>query len=113
MRFYAIFIGILLSSLSVFARDNEVACQVKVNLIPRYDLILASAESSKITLGDFDGYRVMLNHTVGQKFSLEIFDGADEQRTYSDTILNNIGDQVTSTLWKRDILLEVSCQLHK
>ncbi|HWU45016.1 MAG TPA: hypothetical protein VN132_16300 [Bdellovibrio sp.] len=120
MKFLTLTMILLLSSAgfattltAADTHDNEMACQVKINGTIKSDLIWASPESSNVVIGDFEGYRIFIHHNANQKFSLEIYDGANTARTYSDTVLRNVGDEVASAIWNRDILLETSCKIHK
>ncbi|MDG0816985.1 hypothetical protein [Bdellovibrio svalbardensis] len=113
MKFLGATILVLLTSFSALAQDNEVTCKVKVNSEIQFDFILASPEGQKIKIGDFEAFRVFLNHTANNQFSLEVFDGDLAMRTYSDAPLRTLNDEITHTIWKRDVLFETTCQLHK
>ena len=112
MKLISFFLTALIAA-PAFAQNNEASCVVKINGTIRYDFTVASREGSNVTIGDFDGYRVFLHHNASQKYSLEIYDAENTVRTYSDTVFRNVGDDVTSTVWKREILVEATCTLHK
>lgn len=106
-------IAVLLFSMAASAQNNEVSCVVKVNGEIRYDFILASPEGQKIEVGEFEGYKVLLNHTANSRYSMEIYDIDATTRSYADATLRNLEDDVTNTIWKREILVEAQCKLHK
>lgn len=113
MKFTAMISALMMTGLSAHAQDNEAACVVKINGEIRYDFIIPSVEGSNMLVGEFNGFRVYFHHNADQKFSLELCDLDNEVRTYSDVTLRNVGEDVTSTVWKRDILVEATCKLHK
>ena len=109
MKKLIFFCMFLFSSLS-FAED--LLCVVKVNLSVVGEVEISVAPSSAHThYMEVEGFRFYITNKGHSKFELEIYNPNDPSRGYAEGFLRTAEDQLTWTLWSRDILLESSCRL--
>ncbi|MEK2689888.1 hypothetical protein [Bdellovibrio sp. GT3] len=96
---------------SAQATDLKVSCTVTENNDLQLETVIKPTLNGYGKIGDIDGYSFRIRNNDGSRVSLEIFDIAGEGRYYADATLLKAGDSVVNTIWRRDVLLEVSCQI--
>ncbi|WP_413576954.1 hypothetical protein ACLVWU_02440 [Bdellovibrio sp. HCB290] len=102
---------LILVGTSAKATDLKVSCTVTENNDPVLETVIKPTLNGYGKIGDIDGYSFRIRNNDGSRVSLEIFDIAGEGRYYADATLVKAGDSVVNTIWRRDILLEVTCQI--
>jgi hypothetical protein len=100
----------LLAASSTFAADLKVACTVSMNNDKMLETVVKPTLNGYGKIGDIDGFSFRIRNNDGAKVSLEIFDIAGEGRYYADATLKDVGDSVTASIWRRDVLLDATCQ---
>lgn len=109
--------SLALAALMVFAGatahavDLKVACTVTENNDKSLETVIKPTLNAYTKIGDIDGFAFRIRNNDGSRVSLEIFDIGGEARYYADATLTKAGDSVANTIWRRDILLEVTCQI--
>ena len=100
---------LLLATTSAFAEN--LICTVSVNLqVVAEAEVTAEVKNKEIYVQaeDFTFYVTILGNS---KFEMEIFDMTTPSRSYAQGYLRSAADELTWTLWSRDILLDTSCKL--
>ncbi len=107
-----IFALILISTASLVSAE-EVTCRISLNTEIQSETSFEIEANSKVLVGEIDGFRISLNNHGSSKYELEIFDPSGPSRSYAAGILKNPQDEITWTLWSREVLLDSSCHLTK
>jgi hypothetical protein len=109
--------SLVLAALTIFgaatahATDLKVSCTVTENNDKQLETVIKPKLNDYGKIGDIDGFSFRIRNNDGTRVSLEIFDIAGEGRYYADATLTKAGDSVVNTIWRRDVLLEVTCQI--
>lgn len=90
---------------------EQLLCKVTVNTEVQTKKEITVLPDEKVTFADVDSFRMMVKNLGSAKFEVEVFDGNEPSRGYAKGSLKTSDDEVRWTLWRRDILLETSCQL--
>jgi hypothetical protein len=103
--------ALILTGTVAHAADLKVACTVTENNDKQLETVIKPTLNGYGKIGDIDGFSFRIRNNDGSRVSLEIFDIPGEGRYYADATLLKAGDSVVNTIWRRDVLLEVSCQI--
>lgn len=98
----------LLLSVSGFAATLE--CKNFINLDEVTHSNVITSLKKKILIDKVDEITTYVTETKINVFSLEAYIPFLEQRIYSEAALNNLNDEIKSTVWSRDILVDVVCK---
>ncbi len=90
---------------------EQLLCKVIINTEVQGKKEIAVLPDEKVTFADVDSFRMMVKNLGSAKFEVEVYDGNEPSRGYAKGSLKTSDDEVRWTLWRRDILLEASCQL--
>lgn len=55
-------------------------------------------------------FQFFLREIQAGQYSIEVYDEDTPSRSYAEGALNSAGDSLNWSLWRRDILLEMSCR---
>ncbi len=91
--------------------SEEVFCTVKVNLETVAETQFNIGATERLMYVQAEDFAFYLANKGQSKFELEVFDGSVPSRSYAQGVLRALTDELTWTLWSRDILLETSCKL--
>ncbi len=84
-------------------------CQLLINGNLKQEMEVQTKLNSKIRIvstGDVTGYLVEKDHNL---FVIESFLASSEVRIYAEATLKSAGEKLTSSLWSRDLLMDLTC----
>ncbi|GEM_PF-6758724 len=91
---------------------SELTCNIKINSEDVHNTSFEVSEGQRIKFADSPDLKFSLKAMTKDKFELEAFDLAVPSRTYAIGRLKDRGDDLNYTLWTRDLLIEVNCELN-
>lgn len=93
------------------AKASDLVCNVKINAEEAAVTEFTVAPNTEVTYAVLEGYKFFVSNLGNSKFELEIYDSNGPTRSYATGHLRNLTDDLSWTLWSREILLETTCKL--
>lgn len=92
------------------AHSATLECKSFINLDEVTNSNVITSLKKQVLIDKVDEITTYVTETKPNVFSLEAFIPALEQRIYSEAALNNLNDEIKSTAWAREILVDVVCK---
>lgn len=106
----ALFFSLSLVLVSLTAQSATLECKSFINLDEVTNSNVITSLKKQVLIDKVDEITTYVTETKPNVFSLEAFIPMLEQRIYSEAALNNIDEEIKSTAWSRDILVDVVCK---
>lgn len=107
----SLFITLFLFSLS--ARATPLFCQIKMNDSIALEKVVDTKLLQKVPLPPVRGISAYITEKAGGLFIAEMFIANYEIRIYAHGNIKNQTDQLISSLWGRDMMVDLQCSLAK
>lgn len=91
---------------------SEFTCNIKINNEDVHNTSFEVSEGEKFMFADSSSLKFSLKAMKKEKYELEAFDLSIPSRSYATSMVKEKGDNLSYTLWTRDSLIEVKCELN-
>lgn len=108
MKSLIVLLTVMLSSL--MSQSATLECKSFINLDEVTSSNVITSLKKQVLIDKLDEITTYVTETKSNVFSLEAFIPSLEQRIYSEAALNNLNDEIKSTAWAREILVDVVCK---
>lgn len=108
MKNVFIVMSILMSTASFASKLN---CQLEVNAEKIFSEIVEVSDGERISFFAKGEYKLFINQRGAEEFELEILNHDVPSRSYVKSNLVKMNDLIEYSLWNRDILFELKCEL--
>ena len=109
MKKIVLFVALIVNY-STFA--SKFNCNVEINSDIVFSDTVKVHEGEKTEFFSEGQYKLYINQRGTSEFELEVLDLSVPSRSYAKSNLNNSQDIIEYSLWSRDILFELKCELH-
>lgn len=98
-------------ALSSTVGASEFNCNIKINNEDVHNTSFEVGKGEKVQFADSPSLKFSLKSMAKNRFELEAFDLVVPSRTYAIGRLKDRGDDLTYSLWTRESLIDVKCEL--
>lgn len=102
---------ILFSLLASSALANRVSCEVLMNDSKVFSNQVETTTNKKVLIGEMADWSAYVIEKADGVYTLEAYLPGSDARVYSTGLLKQVNDKLTASLWGRDILIDLSCDL--
>ena len=96
-------------ALSSIASAATLNCHIDINNDPLLQTSVETKTKQKVKIGDVDTVTAYITEKVDGIYTLEAFIANAEMRIYSEGMLKSSNDRLSTSVWSRDILLDIEC----
>lgn len=104
--------AIILSLTAELSLAKSLTCEMRINQKTVLTKNIETQKNKKIKIGTYEGITAYLTEKDQSFYSSEGFVPQYELRFYGEGVLKTEKDQIISSLWGREILIENVCKLN-
>lgn len=111
MKLFTLMSLLTVSSLS-YAQNMTLNCKASQNYESMFESVVTLSPNQKnVAVGSVGNFDIIVSSLGDSKVELQAYNVMEPSRTYATAVLTSTTPSITLSVWTREFIMEVSCDL--